>query len=185
MSQRQRTSSIWSTRRLRNTVAPDYMFNSAGIGLVAEMRDMSLAHWQRIFDVNLWGVMYGTDAGYRTMVQQGSGHIIDTASAAGLLPTAMGGTAYTATKYAVVDLCVSLRPEAADLGVRVSVVCPGVTRTGIFDAITCVNVEPDVARSKATSLKMMGASDCARAVHCGVARNQAIITTTGLTRAGW
>jgi NAD(P)-dependent dehydrogenase (short-subunit alcohol dehydrogenase family) len=51
----------------------DYMFNNAGIGLVAEMRDMSLAHWRQIVDVNLWGVIYGTDAAYRVMVQQESG----------------------------------------------------------------------------------------------------------------
>jgi short-subunit dehydrogenase len=102
-----------------------------------------------------------------------------------LFPTGIGGTAYTATKYAVVGLSVALRAEAADLGVRVSVACPGVTRSGILDATTYVNVEPDAARSRAMSFRMMEASQCARVILHGVARNRAIIPITGLTRAGW
>jgi NAD(P)-dependent dehydrogenase (short-subunit alcohol dehydrogenase family) len=91
----------------------DYMFNNAGIGLVADLRDMTLEHWRRIVDINLWGVIYGTTAAYHIMLQQGAGHIVNTASAAGLFPSAALGTAYTATKHAVVGLSTAFRPEAA------------------------------------------------------------------------
>ena len=66
------------------------------------------------------------------MIAQGFGHIINTASMAGLLP-GPGNVAYTTTKHAVVGLSKSLRAEAAQVGVRVSVLCPGLIRTPILE----------------------------------------------------
>ncbi len=162
----------------------DYMFNNAGIGIAGEMRDMDLDHWRRILDVNLWGVIYGTTAAYQVMVEQGFGHIVNTASGAGLFPLPMG-TAYATTKYAVVGLSTSLRPEAAALGVKVSVVCPGVIRTGIFDAVTYVKVKHEDAHARVSSFNMMEPADCARVILRGVAHNRAIIPVTPLVRWGW
>lgn len=51
----------------------DYMFNNAGIGIAGEARDMSLEQWQRIIEVNLWGVIHGTRSAYQVMSQQGFG----------------------------------------------------------------------------------------------------------------
>jgi NAD(P)-dependent dehydrogenase (short-subunit alcohol dehydrogenase family) len=109
----------------------DYMFNNAGIGMGGEVRDMDLEHWRRVLEVNLWGVTCGTSAAYEEMVRQGFGHIVNTASLAGLIPLPMVA-AYCATKHAVVGLSASLRAEAAALGIKVSVVCPGFVETGIF-----------------------------------------------------
>src|SRR6266568_662707 len=83
-------------------------------------------------DVNLRGVVHGVQAVYPLMVRQRSGHIVNTASLAGLLP-APGATAYAMTKHAVVGLSLSLRGEAAAYGVRVTAVCPGVVETPILD----------------------------------------------------
>ena len=162
----------------------DYMFNNAGIGLVAELRDASLEHWRRILDVNLWGVIYGATAAYQVMVKQGFGHIVNTSSAAGLLPAALG-TAYAASKHAVVGLSTSLRAEAAALGVKVSVVCPGLVRTNIWNAVTYVRVNPEAVKATVSSIKMSEAADCARVILRGVARNQAIIVVTPLARLSW
>ena len=63
----------------------DYMFNNAGIGVAGEVRDLSLDHWRKCIDINLWGVIYGTTVAYAAMLRQGSGHIVNTASAAGLI----------------------------------------------------------------------------------------------------
>jgi NAD(P)-dependent dehydrogenase (short-subunit alcohol dehydrogenase family) len=63
----------------------DYMFNNAGIGVGGEVRDLTLEHWRKAIDINLWGVIYGTTAAYSVMLRQGSGHIVNTASAAGLV----------------------------------------------------------------------------------------------------
>jgi NADP-dependent 3-hydroxy acid dehydrogenase YdfG len=64
----------------------DYMFNNAGIAIMGEVRHMNLEHWHRLIGVNLWGVINGTTAAYQVMVRQGFGHIVNTASGAGLVP---------------------------------------------------------------------------------------------------
>jgi NAD(P)-dependent dehydrogenase (short-subunit alcohol dehydrogenase family) len=81
----------------------DYMFNNAGVTICGEVRDLGLAHWQRMIAVNLWGAVHGTHAAYRVMVRQGFGHIVNTASLDGLMPMPMA-TPYTAAKHAVVGL---------------------------------------------------------------------------------
>src|SRR5207248_6593438 len=110
----------------------DLMVNNAGIGIGGETRELLLAHWDRIIDVNLRGVVHGVHAAYPVMIEQGSGHIVNTASLAGLLPSP-GATPYAMTKHAVVGLSLSLRGEAAAYGVRVTAVCPGVVETPILD----------------------------------------------------
>jgi short-subunit dehydrogenase len=153
----------------------DYIFNNAGIGIGGEVQDMDLDHWKRIVDVNQWGVVYGTLAAYRVMVKQGSGHIVNTASGAGLVPTPLL-TAYSMTKHAVVGLSTGLRAEGAALGVKVSVVCPGYIDTPIFDSTEYVNTSKEISMSMVPSrLKAMSPGDCARAALRGVARNRGII----------
>jgi NAD(P)-dependent dehydrogenase (short-subunit alcohol dehydrogenase family) len=110
----------------------DLMVNNAGIGVGGETRELLLAHWDRVIDVNLRGVVHGVHAAYPVMVDQGSGHIVNTASLAGLLPSP-GLTPYAMTKHGVVGLSLSLRAEAAGHGVRVTAVCPGVVDTPILD----------------------------------------------------
>ena len=153
----------------------DYIFNNAGIGIGGEVQDMDLDHWKRIVDVNQWGVVYGTLAAYKAMVKQGSGHIVNTASGAGLVPSPLL-TAYSMTKHAVVGLSTGLRAEGAELGVKVSVVCPGFIDTPIFDSTEYVNTSKEVSMSVVPSgLKAMTGADCARAALRGVAHNRGII----------
>src|SRR5262249_46172547 len=87
-----------------------------------------LEDWDRVLNVNLRGVIHGVQAAYPIMLRQGFGHIVNTASMAGLIPAPLV-VGYCATKHAVVGLSTSLRIEAAAAGVRVSVLCPGVIRT--------------------------------------------------------
>jgi len=75
--------------------------------------DATLEHWRRIIDLNLWGVIYGIHASLPIMRRQGSGHIINTASAAGLIPFPYQAL-YCTTKYAVAGLSESLRFELGD-----------------------------------------------------------------------
>ena len=152
----------------------NYLFNNAGIAVIGETFDMKPAHWKRTLDVNLWGVIYGTTTAYQVMVQQGFGHIVNTASAAGLVPIPLL-TAYTTTKHAVVGLSLSLRVEAAGHGVKVSVVCPGIIRTNIPNVATYLKVKREVALSKLSSVRMMDVDKCARVILRGVARNKAVI----------
>ncbi len=73
----------------------DVMFNNAGIAIIGEALDMDLADWYRILDINVRGVVHGVHAVYPIMVDQGFGHIVNTASVAGLAP-APNLTAYAA-----------------------------------------------------------------------------------------
>lgn len=163
----------------------DYMFNNAGIGIGGEVQDTTLDHWRRIVDVNLWGVVYGTLAAYRVMIRQGSGHIVNTASSAGLLPAPLL-TAYGMTKHAVVGLSAGLRAEGAGKGVKVSVVCPGFIDTAIFDSSTYVNTDKERTWSlKPRWLPMMPAESCARVILRGVSKNKGIIPVQAPAHLFW
>jgi NAD(P)-dependent dehydrogenase (short-subunit alcohol dehydrogenase family) len=161
----------------------DYMFNNAGIAIAGELRDLDLEHWARMLDVNLWGVIHGTSAAYRVMCAQGFGHIVNVASAGGLIPTPVL-TTYAATKHAVVGLTTSLRVEAAGLGVKVSLVCPGLTQTGLVDTTQAVKVDLEGAFSKLPFV-FMDPDDCARVILHGVLHNKGIITVSSHARLTW
>ena len=109
----------------------DILFNNAGMGSIIGIDEATLDLWRRIIDVNLWGVIYGIHAALPIMRRQGGGHIVNTASFAGLVPPAYESL-YCTTKHAVVGLSESLRFELGDDGIHVSVVCPGPVATAIF-----------------------------------------------------
>lgn len=161
----------------------DYLFNNAGIGITGEVRDMPDKAWDRVIDVNLRGVIHGVEAAYPQMIRQGSGHIFNTACIAGLVPFPMTA-AYCATKHAVVALSSALRAEAAALGVKVSVVCPGTVDTGMFDAIEYFRVDKQAVLSGIRPA-LMPVDTCARAVLKGVLRNKGIIIVTFHARLAW
>jgi NAD(P)-dependent dehydrogenase (short-subunit alcohol dehydrogenase family) len=111
----------------------DLIFNNAGIGAGGPVEHLALEAWDRVIDVDLRSVVHGVVAAYPIMVRQQSGHIVNTASLAGLVPSPVL-TPYAAAKAGVVGLSVSLRVEAAAHGVGVSVVCPGPVETPLLDA---------------------------------------------------
>lgn len=169
----------------------DLLFNNAGIGVGGETHELSLPHWDRAIDVNLRGVIHGVHAAYPLMRERGRGHIVNTASMAGLIPTPLI-TPYAATKHAVVGLSMSLRWEAADAGVRVSVVCPGVIETPILDSTGPDDLpKPDSARSSARGLltqvggRPYPAEDLAEDVLRAVARNEGLIISPRRARISW
>ncbi len=165
----------------------DYMINNAGIGVSGEAQNIGLDQWRRIVDINLWGVIYGTLSAYRAMIKQGQGHIVNIASAAGLVPFPFL-TAYTTTKHAVVGLSAGLRAEAAELGVKVSVACPGLIDTAFEDNVAYVNTSKEalfsVSPSGLTKMRM-SPEDCAAAILRGVARNKGIISGQALSKILW
>jgi NAD(P)-dependent dehydrogenase (short-subunit alcohol dehydrogenase family) len=120
----------------------DYLFNNAGIGVVGEMLHYAPSDWNDVLDVNLNGIIHGIAAAYPVMVNQRSGHIVNTSSLAGLLGVPLIGS-YTASKFAVVGLSMALRLEARRHGVRVSVICPGIVRTPILTASCYSRVNRD------------------------------------------
>jgi len=161
----------------------DYMFNNAGIAIIGEFRDLPAADCKRMLDINVNGVFAGTAAAYAVMIRQGAGHIVNTASLAGLVASP-GLVAYGASKHAVVGLSLSLRAEAAAYGVRVSAVCPGFIRTPLLDSKT-VGM-PKQSKSQARVHEMAMAPEiCAAQALAGVAKNKAIIPITGHAKLIW
>ncbi|MGP4056802.1 SDR family oxidoreductase [Mycobacterium sp. 4D054] len=110
----------------------DLMFNNAGIVWGGDTELLTLDQWNAIIDVNLRGVVHGVAGAYPQMLRQGHGHIINTASMAGLAAAGQV-TSYVATKHAVVGLSMALRSEAVPRGVGVLVVCPAAVETPILD----------------------------------------------------
>ncbi len=116
---------------VKTTGRIDYMFNNAGIMFMGDVDKYSIDDWNFTVDINMKGVINGVQAVYNIMSRQGFGHIVNTASMAGLIPTA-GSIAYAATKHGVVGLSKALIAEASMKNIGVTVFCPGVIRTPIM-----------------------------------------------------
>src|SRR5467141_2772795 len=109
--------------------------NNAGVSALGAVWENTLADWQWILGVNLWGVIHGVRAFVPRLLAQGEGHVVNTASVAGLIsPPVMG--AYNVTKHAVVALSESLYHDLRLRGspVGVSLLCPAYVPTGIADS---------------------------------------------------
>jgi len=167
----------------------DLVFNNAGIAVGGRTDELTLDHWNKTLDVNLRGVVHGVHAAYPILLEQGHGHILNTASLAGLVPAPMM-LPYTTTKHAVVGMSLALRAEAAPKGVRVSAICPGFVDTPLLD-----NANPDLpateagTHARAAALKVQRrlytSEALARDVLRGIAKNQALIVAPASARAAW
>lgn len=170
---------------------PDLLFNNAGVAFGGETHRMDPSYFDRTIDVNIRGVVNGVLAAYPRMVERGSGHIVNTASAAGLAGAPMV-VAYSMSKHAVVGLSTSLRPEAALHGVQVSVLCPGMIDTPMLDAPPPADLPAEPAgnltgREFLTDLKQkpIAADVFARKALAAVARNKGMIVVPGQAKAAW
>ncbi len=111
--------------------AAHVVFNNAGVALFGGIETMSHEDWEWLVRVNLWGVIHGVESFVPRMIKGGEGgHIISTASFAGLVPN-QGLGVYCATKYAVVGLSEVLYRDLSGYGIGVSVLCPMVVDTNI------------------------------------------------------
>jgi len=111
------------------------LFNNAGVGAGTIIWESTLADWEWTMDVNLWGVIHGIRAFVpRMLAQDTEGHIVNTASIAGLT-SGPGLGIYKVTKYGVVTLSETLYHELALRGAKIktSVLCPGFVKTRIMD----------------------------------------------------
>ena len=166
----------------------DYMFNNAGIVIFGEASEYEIQDWDRSIDVNLRGVIHGVDAAYRIMIEQGFGHIINTASIAGLIPWPME-IGYSATKHAVLGLTNTLRAESAHTGARVSALCPGLVRTPILDGGKygrwIRDYPKDDVRTYMESIRPLPVERFVQLALKQIARNKAIIVIPFMYRALW
>ncbi len=120
--------------------------NNAGVTVSAPSWMYTVADWQWVLGVNLWGVIHGVRVFTPILLAQNEGHIVNTASLAGML-SGPGMATYNVSKHGVVTLSETLHHELTMLGsaVRVSVLCPGFVNTRIADATR--NRPPELAET--------------------------------------
>lgn len=122
----------------------DAIVNNAGIGPLSRFDALRVEDWDDMIDVNLRGTLYGIAAALPVFARQGSGHVINVISTAGIkiVPT-MG--VYAATKNAVRTATEALRQEAGP-NLRVTEVSPGMTATSLSDSITDPGVKEAIGK---------------------------------------
>jgi len=123
----------------------DILINNAGVALYAELKDTDLKDWEWIMGINLWGQIYTLHYLLPQMIKQRSGHIVNLASWMGLVSAPANG-AYAVSKHGVVALSEALRSEVAQYNIGVTVICPGVVRTNIFNALKIKGYSAEVRR---------------------------------------
>jgi NAD(P)-dependent dehydrogenase (short-subunit alcohol dehydrogenase family) len=109
----------------------DYVFNNAGTGVMGETHLLEKRDWDLTIDINVRGLANVIRATYPRLIAQGYGHLVNTASVAGLIGSPFISV-YVGTKHFVVGISKSMRIEAAPHGVRVSALCPGAVRTPLL-----------------------------------------------------
>ena len=119
----------------RRIDAPYLVCNNAGVSPLGAVWENSVGDWRWILGVNLWGVIHGVRAFAPRLIAQDEGHIVNTASVAGLI-SPPGSGAYNVTKHAVVALSETLYHDLRERNSRVgvSVLCPAYVPTGIADS---------------------------------------------------
>ena len=120
----------------------DGVVNAAGIDLVVDLEQMSLADWNRVLAVNLTGPMLVMQAAFRHLRAAGNATIVNVSSGAGLSPLRQR-TAYCASKAGLQMASKVLAMEAAEFGIRVNTVCPGAVETPLFRS--GIDAAPDPA----------------------------------------
>ena len=152
----------------------DFMFNNAGFAIAGDTIEMTPDQWRSILAVNVEGCIWGTMAAYRIMAKQRFGHIVNTASIAGLAPLPLSA-AYAMTKHAVVGMSLTMRSEAEWYGVKLSVACPGFIATHLFDNGVGLGKLP-FRETTATGVRLaIPPERAAKLMLAGVRRNQAVI----------
>jgi NAD(P)-dependent dehydrogenase (short-subunit alcohol dehydrogenase family) len=155
----------------------DVLHNNAGIGHGANIEATTIEDWQRVIGVNLLGVAYGVQAFVPRMLHQGRpASVINTASMAGIVPTAKMAP-YCASKYGVVGLSEALNAELSGRGIHVSAICPGIIDTAIV-ATGIVRGDMAAIHGKATEFySKRGASpdEVAQAVLRTIANHRLIV----------
>lgn len=154
----------------------DYLFNNAGVAAGGRIELSEMDQWQWIVDINLLGVARGCRTFTPMLKAQGSGHIVNTASAAGLVhPPRM--SEYNAVKAGVVALSETLLHELKPYGVKVSVICPTFFKTNLTESLRGKDESANKSAAKLIDNAKLSADVIAGRVITGVEKGKHIILT--------
>ncbi|WHT20545.1 SDR family oxidoreductase [Crossiella sp. CA-258035] len=169
---------------------PDVVVANAGVAVTGPFLDTSVADWERVVEVNLWGVIHTLRAFGKQLAERGEGgQLVVTASMAAYTPT-RNLPAYATTKAAVLMLAQCLRAELAGRGIGVSAICPGIVHTNITRSARFAGTDPATQErlreftTRRYLRRGFAPERVASAVLDAVERNLAVVPVTGEARLG-
>ena len=158
----------------------DILVNNAGVMLLSTVGKGLSDQWRQMFEVNVMGLLYATDAAIGVMKEQGSGHLVNISSVAGRKVTRDSSGVYAGTKHAVGAISEGLRQELLEDNIRVTIVEPGAVDTELPDHIT----DEDARESLGGLLKLerLQAPDIANAIVYAVTQPERVSVNEILIR---
>ncbi len=167
----------------------DVLVNNAGVAAAGPISDIPMGDWDWILDINLKGVIRGVRTFVPVFTAQGSGHVVNIASLAGLMNLA-NMSSYNVTKAGVISLSETMRCELEPLGIRTTVVCPSFFSTNLADRMRTTDPAFEVMARKALAGDMfpgpkLTAEDVARKILRAVRREKFLLLPHVETRGMW
>jgi len=154
----------------------DIVMNNVGGILHGNPEDIPISEWQRILDLNQMPVVRSNAVFLPKMLRRGSGHIVNTASFAGLYPFATTRMPYVAAKAAVIALSESMALYLQPQGIQVSCLCPGPVRTNVMEGMKTWSAGVDM-RGPGADLAIMTVEEVALTLADGMCDGKIIIPT--------
>lgn len=171
-------------RLLADWEGVDVVINNAGVATGGDIDQGPIEDWDWVIDINLMGVVRGCRVFVPVMQKQGSGQLINVASAAGLL-SPPGMDSYNVTKAAVVALSETLHTEQARHGISVTVACPAFFKTNLMDTARSAVPGLNKAVDQLMQRSELSADDVARAVIRSAERGELVAAPHRLERRLW
>ncbi|HYF27233.1 MAG TPA: SDR family NAD(P)-dependent oxidoreductase [Baekduia sp.] len=160
----------------------DALVNNAGVMLLGPVLGADVGEWRRMVDVNCLGLLYCTHEALPLMQAAGSGHIVNVSSVAGRQAN-LGSAVYNLTKWGVNGFSEALRQEALHLGVRVTIIEPGMVETELLDHNEHKPYVMDAAsRMKDQMGQALTSDDIARAILYALAQPEHVSINEVLVR---
>lgn len=154
----------------------DIHMNNAGILSGGNPEDIPVTEWQRMFEVNLFGMVRANNVIVPRMIARRSGHIVNTASFAGLYPFAASRVHYAASKAAVVSMSENLALYLMQFGIKVSCLCPGPVMTTSPDAMKHFT-QTYTMRAPGSHLNVMSQQETARVLSDAMETGRILVPT--------
>ena len=158
----------------------DILVNNAGVMQLSKVEKGLSEEWRRMFEVNVLGLLYATDAAIEVMKEQGSGHLVNVSSLAGRESRAMLGV-YSGTKFAVNAISEALRQELQEVNIRVTMVEPGAVETELPEHITDEEAQEAIS-GLIGELEPLQPEDVANAITYAVAQPERVSVNEVLIR---
>lgn len=169
----------------------DVVVNNAGIGYSGTFTRTPQQAFERVMNINFWGVVHGSRAFSEQMIERGTGgHIVNLSSGIAYTPQ-KELTAYATSKAAVFMMSDCLRAELVPHGIGVSTICPGIVHTNIIKNTGFAGVDPDEERSKQNKVdsfyrrRNFGPDKVAVQIVKAVKSNKAVVPVTPEAKFGW